>query len=116
MIRNYTTIDNTPESASNYALCYNCHSRDSILNDESFPEHDKHVRGEDTPCNVCHDPHGISATQGNSTNNSHLINFDTSIVSPRGNGDLRFEDQGQFAGTCYLVCHDKDHDNFDYTN
>ena len=114
LVRNYQTIDNTPESAANYALCYECHSRGSILGDESFAEHDKHIRGEDTPCNVCHDPHGISSTQGNVTNNSHLINFDTSIVSPRGNGDLRFEDQGQFAGTCYLVCHGEDHNNFDY--
>jgi hypothetical protein len=116
LVRNYTTIDNTPESPSSYALCYSCHSRDSILNDESFKEHDKHIRGEDTPCNACHDPHGISASQGNITNNSHLINFDTSIVFPRGNGELRFEDQGQFAGTCYLVCHGEDHDNFDYQN
>jgi hypothetical protein len=116
LVRNYVTIDNTPESPTNYSLCYNCHSRDSILNDESFKEHDKHIRGEDTPCNACHDPHGISASQGNTTNNSHLINFDTSIVSPRGNGELRFEDQGQFAGTCYLVCHGEDHNNFDYTN
>jgi predicted CXXCH cytochrome family protein len=114
LVQNYATIDNTPESASNYALCYECHSRSSILNDESFREHDKHIRGEDTPCNVCHDPHGISSTQGNATNNSHLINFDTSVVSPRGNGDLRFEDQGQFTGTCYLVCHGEDHNNFDY--
>jgi predicted CXXCH cytochrome family protein len=114
LVRNYITADNTPESASNYALCYSCHSRDSILNDESFAEHDKHIRGEDTPCNACHDPHGISDTQGNVNNNSHLINFDTSIVSPRGNGDLRFEDQGQFTGTCYLVCHGEDHDNFNY--
>ena len=114
LVRNYQTIDNTPESASAYALCYECHSQDSILRDESFAEHDKHIRGENTPCNACHDPHGISSTQGNATNNSHLINFDTSIVSPRGNGDLRFEDQGEFAGTCYLVCHGEDHDNFNY--
>jgi predicted CXXCH cytochrome family protein len=114
LVRNYVTIDNTPESAANYALCYNCHSRNSILNDDSFKEHDKHIRGEDTPCNACHDPHGISATQGNPTNNSHLINFDTSIVFPRGNGELRFEDRGQFSGSCYLVCHGEDHDNFDY--
>jgi predicted CXXCH cytochrome family protein len=116
LVRDYRTLDNTPESPSNYALCYGCHSRDSILNDESFAEHDKHIRGENTPCNICHDPHGISNTQGNINNNSHLINFDTSIVSPRGNGDLRFEDQGRFAGTCYLVCHGEDHDNFDYQN
>ena len=114
LARNYITSDNTPESASNYALCYSCHSRSSILNDDSFAEHDKHIRGEDAPCNTCHDPHGIDGGQGTATNNSHLINFDTSIVFPRGNGDLRFVDQGDGSGTCYLVCHGKDHDNFDY--
>ena len=114
LVRNYTTIDNTPESSSAYALCYECHSRDSILNDESFAEHDKHIRGEDTPCNVCHDPHGISSTQGNSTNNTHLINFDTSIVSPNSNGQLQFVDQGEQAGSCDLLCHGEDHDNFNY--
>ena len=108
------TLDNTQESPSNYALCYNCHDRDSILNDESFPEHDKHIRGEDTPCNVCHDPHGISATQGNSVNNSHLINFDGSVVSPNGQGLLRFEDRGERAGSCDLSCHGEDHDDFSY--
>ena len=112
--RNYVTIDDTVESASAYALCYGCHSRDSILDDESFPEHDKHVRGDDTPCNVCHDPHGISSTQGNQTNNSHLINFDTSIVSPNQNGQLRFVDEGNRSGSCDLLCHGKDHDNFNY--
>jgi predicted CXXCH cytochrome family protein len=114
LIDNYVTLDNTQESAGNYALCYNCHSRTSILNDASFREHDKHIRGEDTPCNVCHDPHGVSGTQGNSTNNSNLINFDTSVVSPRGNGDLRFVDNGNFTGTCYLVCHGFDHNNESY--
>jgi predicted CXXCH cytochrome family protein len=114
LVRNYTTIDNTPESPANYALCYECHSRDSILSDQSFPEHDKHIRGESTPCNVCHDPHGISATQGNSTNNSHLINFDTSIVFPRGDGILRFVDNGERRGSCDLVCHGEDHNGFEY--
>lgn len=116
LVRNYVTVDNTQESASNYALCYACHDRNSILGDDSFKKHDKHIRGEDSPCNACHAPHGISSTQGNTTNNTNLINFDTSIVFPRGNGDLRFEDQGQFAGTCYLDCHGEDHDNFDYQN
>ena len=114
LVRNYLTLDNTPESASNYALCYGCHSRDSILNDESFREHDKHIRGADTPCNACHDPHGISSTQGNLTNNSHLINFDTRIVSPNSNGQLNFIDQGDRTGSCNLLCHGEDHDNFNY--
>lgn len=114
LVRNYVTIDNTPESPANYALCYECHSRNSILNDDSFSEHRKHIEGENAPCNACHDPHGISATQGNITNNSHLINFDTSIVSPRGDGDLRFVDQGNFSGACYLQCHGFDHNNENY--
>ena len=112
--RNYMTIDNTLESAFSYALCYSCHSRDSILNDESFPEHDKHIRGENTPCNVCHDPHGISATQGDETNNSHLINFDTSIVFPNSNNQLLFEDTGQQTGTCNLLCHGDNHVDVEY--
>jgi predicted CXXCH cytochrome family protein len=114
LVRNYETIDNTPESASNYALCYGCHSRDSILNDESFLLHGKHVRDEETPCNVCHDPHGISNTQGNSTNNSNLINFDTSIVFPNTVGQLGFTDLGDRQGSCNLLCHNKDHENLDY--
>ncbi len=114
LVRRYVTLDNTPESSSAYALCYACHSRNSILGDESFGEHDKHVRDEDTPCNVCHDPHGISSTQGNSVNNTHLINFDTTVVSPNGNGQLRFVDEGRFTGSCSLLCHSENHDNEDY--
>jgi predicted CXXCH cytochrome family protein len=114
LARRYVTLDNTPESNSAYALCYSCHSRNSILNDESFAEHDKHIRGEDTPCNVCHDPHGVSSTQGNSVNNSHLINFDISVVSPNNNGLLRFVDGGRFSGSCDLACHGQDHDDENY--
>ena len=114
LARNYVTSDNTPESAGNYALCYGCHSRSSILNDDSFKEHDKHIRGADTPCNACHDPHGVSNTQGNSTNNSNLINFDTSIVFPNSNNQLRFIDEGNQAGSCDLLCHGEDHDNYNY--
>lgn len=115
LVRNYSTLDNTVESAATYSLCYGCHSRDSILSNESFPEHNKHVQGEDTPCNVCHDPHGISGTQGNETNNTHLINFDTSVVSPsQATGQLLFTDRGNRTGTCELSCHGEDHDGFDY--
>jgi len=115
LVRNYVTIDNTPESPANYALCYSCHDRDSILRNDSFDEHDKHIVGEDTPCNVCHAPHGISSTQGTDTNNSNLINFDTSIVSPSPtNGQLRFVDNGLFQGSCDLLCHGENHDPLSY--
>jgi len=114
LVRNYETTDNTPESPTSYALCYNCHSRDSILNDESFPYHDKHIRDNRTPCSVCHDSHGVSAIQGNSMNNSHLMNFDTTIVRPNTEGQLRFMDQGRFSGSCDLMCHGKNHSNEGY--
>ncbi|MFC2123343.1 cytochrome c3 family protein [Bacteroidota bacterium] len=110
---NYETADFTSESYSAYELCYQCHDQNSILNDNSFKDHDKHIRGEDTPCNVCHDPHGISSTQGNSTNNSHLINFNSNIVH-MWNGQRRFVDKGTFSGECYLTCHGKRHDPLDY--
>lgn len=112
--RNYTTLDNTSESPFEYALCYKCHDRDSIRSDDSFEEHDKHVRGEDAPCSACHDPHGISATQGNFFNNAHLINFDLNIVSPNSSGLLMFEDLGNFSGRCFLSCHGEDHDPKEY--
>jgi len=104
--RNYITLDLTPENPSAYALCYKCHSRDNILANQSFARHKEHIQDERAPCAACHDPHGISNTQGNSFNNSHLINFDVTIVGPVGPGiPLRFEDQGRFAGQCYLTCH-----------
>jgi len=106
--RRYETADGTTEDATTYALCYKCHSRASILADQSFTEHKKHIEKENVPCNVCHDPHGISIAQGNATNNAHLINFDTSVVLPY-NGVLKFEDLGTFTGRCTLSCHGKDH-------
>jgi len=110
----YSTADNTSESAAAYALCYSCHSRTSILGNQSFKEHQKHIVGERTPCNTCHDPHGISSTQGNSTNNSNLINFWTTIVTPSSGGSLRFEDQGSYRGRCYLRCHGTNHNPLSY--
>ncbi len=108
--RNYITTDRTPESASNYALCYKCHNRSSLLSDtHPFKDHGKHITEYRTPCNVCHDPHGISATQGNSINNSKLINFDTSVVTPTTGGVLRYESTGTNHGSCYLNCHGATH-------
>lgn len=108
LARNYVTLDRTVESADNYALCYQCHSRASILADESFAKHSFHIVEEKTPCSVCHDPHGISGLQQSESDNSHLINFDLSVVQPGANG-LFFRDLGRFRGQCALVCHNKAH-------
>jgi len=110
----YITADNTPESPSNYELCYKCHSRSSLLNtDISFP-HRLHVVDNKTPCSACHDPHGISAMQGNALNNSHLINFDLSIVQTTYTGQLEYMSLGRSRGQCFLTCHGKLHDPLEY--
>ena len=96
-------------SINAYALCNKCHDIDnSILRNESFKEHDKHVRGRGISCAACHDGHGING--GNAVNNSHMINLDLSLVGPDPNtGQLRYESTGFRAGRCYLRCHDRDH-------
>ncbi|MHC4282339.1 MAG: cytochrome c3 family protein [Planctomycetota bacterium] len=48
----YETSDFTQEGEFSYELCYKCHSRNSILNDESFSKHSKHLI-EEIPCSAC---------------------------------------------------------------
>ena len=117
LLERYETLDFTPESSVAYALCYRCHQRDGfngILQDVSFP-HEEHVVDERTPCSACHDAHGINSVQGSMINNSHLINFDTSIVFPDPNsGKLEYRSEGTFSGSCNLTCHGKLHVNKQY--
>jgi hypothetical protein len=117
LIANYTTKDFTTESAQAYALCYRCHSRQSILGNQSFPLHSLHIVNARAPCSACHDPHGISRTQGNSLNNSFLINFDIAIVHPATGGlgaRTVFESTGPNSGNCTLTCHGVVHVRFTY--
>ncbi len=112
--RRYAMLDYTSESAANYALCYSCHSRNSILGDESFKGHRRHIVDERTPCFACHDAHGISS-QGSARHHSHLMNFDLSIVSPdSATGRLEFVDEGRFQGRCFLTCHGASHSPKEY--
>ena len=119
LIARYSTADYTSESASAYALCYRCHERDlpgkGILADVSFPFHRKHVVDHRTPCSACHDAHGIASAQGTRANNSHLINFDNTIVFPLSTtGVMRFVDTGIYRGNCTLTCHGVDHLEWEY--
>lgn len=113
--RTYRTADRTPESATAYAMCYKCHDRTKLVGTGSaFVRHRQHIVDESTPCNVCHDPHGISSTQGNGTNNSKLINFDLTIVRPSSSGQLKFVSTGTNRGSCYLTCHGSNHNPYTY--
>jgi predicted CXXCH cytochrome family protein len=106
----YDRMDNLAESPATYALCYKCHERASILGNESFTGHSKHVVDNKTSCSVCHDSHGIPSAQAVATNHAHLINFDTSVVQrDRVTNRLEYVTEGPRAGTCYLTCHNVDH-------
>ncbi len=113
LAHNYDTSDYTSESEFTYGLCYKCHSRNSILNNESFPKHREHLQ-QQIPCSACHDAHGISLAQGTRLNNTHLINFDSTIVQADTTGRLEFEDTGVFHGQCFLNCHNRQHSPEDY--
>jgi len=107
--------NNTGQNYSQmYAMCFKCHSETAIFSDNTFKEHSKHIRGEDTSCTVCHDPHGISSGQGNAIENTHLINFDLDVMTPSSGGQLRFEDRGSRHGACWLTCHNKNHNPLTY--
>ncbi|MCP4217812.1 MAG: hypothetical protein GY765_24435 [bacterium] len=108
LMARYETADFTPYSTAGYALCFKCHDPNRLLDDNisGFEDHDRHIRGADSPCSVCHDPHG-------SPNNVGLINFDTNIVFPNRQGELKFEVLGD-KGYCYLTCHNKSHNGTDY--
>jgi predicted CXXCH cytochrome family protein len=108
--RNYSVIDDTSESEYEYAMCYKCHQRSSILADQSFSAHRIHIVDARTPCSACHDPHGVSTTQTTGSDHTHLINFDTTIVRPDTfTRRIEFRDLGRFAGSCNLICHGEQH-------
>ena len=107
LARQFAFADGSTESAANYALCYKCHSRTSILSETgSFKFHKKHLDAR-ASCSTCHDPHGVE-------NGPHLINFNTQVVTPSSGGRLEFVDTGLNKGSCFLTCHRKNHNPLSY--
>lgn len=110
LVDNYSARDLQNESSFTYALCYKCHSRESILGNESFKYHSLHINGKKpleqtgTSCFTCHSAHG-------STENKYLIRFNQSVVKPNAAGKLQFVEKGTstFSGECFLNCHNVDH-------
>ncbi len=93
-----------------YELCYQCHDQNVISSTHSAISN-SHAKL--TSCNTCHDPHGISNSQGNSTNNAYLINFNLKYVSPY-NDVIEYVNLGPGQGSCTLRCHNHDHNDNTY--
>jgi hypothetical protein len=112
---NYSTGDNITESSFAYGICYKCHKRSSILGNESFISHSRHITGErnfkggGTSCYTCHTSHG-------STENRYLIRFNREFVTESSTGKLKFVEKGtySFHGECWLTCHGVDHNPKSY--
>ncbi|HTV62973.1 MAG TPA: cytochrome c3 family protein [Verrucomicrobiae bacterium] len=105
--RNLNLQDFEPESPLAYDLCYKCHSRNSILANQSFKFHSTHIVNDQTACTTCHDSHGVAEAP-------HLINFNTAYVTPSASGQIQYISTGTFHGNCTLTCHGKDHENAPY--
>ncbi len=97
-----------------YDMCMKCHSESNLLNNNSYL-HETHLAdsGVETACFTCHDPHGVSATQAGSQDNTghHLIHFNTDIVSGIGSGNppLYRHEATNFRGGCRIRCHGERH-------
>lgn len=87
-----------PESSRAYELCYECHNRNSILNDESFKAHRRHILFGNTSCFACHDSHG-------SRDFDNLINFDRRVVFSNTAGQLNYLKSAPGRPRCFLSCH-----------
>lgn len=100
----YLMADDVAESELSYGLCYRCHERQSILDDESFSLHRLHLTSPQaqTSCKTCHNAHG-------SREFDHLIEFDPMLVRPTRIGKIGYESMGGRAGSCTLTCHGVEH-------
>ena len=105
--RNLVVTDGQAESPTAYALCYKCHSRPTVLSNASFRFHKTHVVDDKAACTTCHDSHGVP-------NAPHLVNFNSSYVTPSSIGPVNYISTGTFKGNCTLTCHGVDHKNSTY--
>ena len=97
---------------SDYALCFTCHSEDFVMTSGTAfvsagsNEHARHVVDRCLPCFACHDPHGVPAQDGaTSQNNAHLINFDRGYAASPAIPIPRYTTLSPGSGSCTVSCH-----------
>jgi hypothetical protein len=116
----YVVTDNNQwtQGDGDYALCWQCHSESNVVMGNNVFEdfHDTHVRGDNSPCIICHDVHaGTDAGEPGLINMGYPISaggYDISYIGGR-NASTAFWTSGG-NGFCYIMCHGKDHTPKDY--
>ena len=112
-----TTLRNGNYAASEFALCYVCHSEDPFQNgdsaDTNFRRHRMHVIGERSTCAECHASIHSTAGAPWATNRGYtrLVAFGSNVTGSNGNAEPIWNAGNR---TCTLRCHGKDHDREDY--
>ncbi|MBI5878779.1 MAG: hypothetical protein HZB53_14100 [Chloroflexi bacterium] len=109
---NYTTRD---RANVNGEVCFKCHQYTTYANGSSTQAntrfhsgstnyHTFHVTSESSSCYTCHNSHG--------SDQSHLINFDTSVVRPTSGytSQTAWVNNGSTA-YCMITCHGQTHDS-----
>lgn len=106
LVANYVRGDGSDETPFTYGICYRCHNRESVLSNESFLQHKRHIVDLKTSCFTCHDSHG-------SKQSPYLIRFNKdprfTVVTPGLTGDIRYEYHPGGMSECYLTCHGVTH-------
>jgi len=112
----YITTDYNPYSTGDgdYAACWQCHDENATIEqDNAFKNlHRKHVKGERSPCFLCHDTHAP-----HDSGEAGLISFEAAIrngydiqyIDGRDASTSFWIDTNQNKGYCYIRCHNKDH-------
>lgn len=98
-----------PESPATYGLCYQCHNRTSILNDESFKAHKAHIVFNQTPCSDCHDAHGSKLYKNLLTleGSTFTKTAASAAIYPNSRGELTLLQGASGKPRCFLSCHVK---------
>lgn len=84
------------ESHKSYELCYTCHERQSILENQSFRKHKEHIVYQRIPCSACHVAHGTNKQ-------ANLIDFDLTFVRMVPMPQYMKGLEGK--PVCFLTCH-----------
>lgn len=112
---NYSTVVQDPSPrVSDQELCFICHNYRAYVTGEvetsKFKEHKKHMNETwGTTCYTCHNTHG--------SEQRHLINFDTTVVTFRNGFDSQsawYDASATGRPGCNLICHGDDHNPEEY--